>query len=111
VRDLELANKRLAVAIASLSKAERRYFDLPDWRRSGPEPDWYAAAQQAEADAAAIVDKLHLQIARTRAHGREGLAVKVRLLAAAYGEDLNNDVRDDEDLVSCLVRSLIADLS
>lgn len=46
-----------------------------------------------------------------RAHGREGLAVKVRLLAAAYGEDLNNDVRDDEDLVSCLIRSLIADLN
>lgn len=94
--------------MANLNEAEQRYFALPSKQRRGPEPAWYAVAQRAEADAAAMVEKRHLQIARTWTRSREGLALKVRLLAAACGENLDNDIRDDEDLVSCLVRSLIA---
>lgn len=110
VHDLRIANERWAAAMASLNEAERRYFALPARQRRGPQPAWYVAAQQAEAGAATLVEKLHLQIARTRAPGREGLALKVRLLAAAYGEDLDTDAGDAADLVSCLIRSLAADL-
>ena len=111
VRDLRIANGQWAAAMASLNKAERRYFALPARRRRAPQPVWYVAAQQAEAEAADQVERVHRQIARTRALGREGLALKMRLLAAAYGDTLDNNVGDAEDLVSCLIRSLVADLS
>ena len=97
--------------MANLNEAEQRYFALPKKQRRGPEPDWYQAAQQAEAEAANVVEKLHLRIARTPARTREGLAIKMRLLAAAYGEDLDSDTGDARDLASCLIRSLVTDLS
>jgi hypothetical protein len=67
------------------------------------------AAQQAETEAAGEVEKPHRQIARTRAPDREGLALKVRMLAAAYGDVLDDDVGDTEDLVCCFIRSVLAD--
>lgn len=110
VHDLQSANKSWRTAMANLNEAERRYFALPRKKRRGPEPDWYMAAQQAEKEAAGLVENLNFRIARTRAPGREGLALKVRLLAAAYGEDFKADAGDAEDLVSALIRSLLADL-
>lgn len=114
VHDLEQANKQLAVAMSRLNEAERRYFALAARRREGPEPDWYRAAQQIEAAAANVVERLTLQIAGTRTVSREGLALKVRLLAAAYGEDpdrVERGTHDPDDLVACLIRALIVDLN
>jgi hypothetical protein len=114
VRDLEQANKQWATAMSHLSEAECRYFALPTRRRGGPAPDWYRAAQQAEAAAGDVVERLTLQIAGTRAVSREGLVLKVRLLAAAYGEDpdrVGRGASDPDDLVACLIRALIIDLS
>jgi hypothetical protein len=65
IHDLRIANEHWAAAMANLNEAERRYFALPRRQGRGPEPAWYAVAQQAEADAAAVVEKRHLQIART----------------------------------------------
>ena len=110
VHDLRIANEGWCAAMANLNEAERRYFALPRKKRRGPAPDWYLAAQHAEAEAAGLVEKLSFQVVRTRAPGQEGLALKVQLLAAAYGEDLKADAVDAEDLVSGLIRSLPADL-
>lgn len=114
VRDLEQANKQPAAAMSRLSEVERRYFALAAWHREGLEPDWCLAAQQAEAVAADVVERLTLQIADTRTISREGLALKVRLLAAAYREDpgrMGCDTPNSGDLVACLIRALIVDLN
>jgi hypothetical protein len=112
VRDLQRAQEHRAAVMAALNEAERRYFALPKRQRRRGGPDWFSAAQEAEAKAAAAVDALCLRIAQTRAASREGLAVKIRLLAAAYGDDPDAESDDDrsDDLVSHLIRSLLVDL-
>lgn len=113
VRDLEVAHERRAITMRRLFEAERRYFTLPSRQRIGPEPDWFLAAQQAEAEATAVVETITLQIARTPSSDQEGLALKVRLLATAFGEVPDRMVGnppDPDDLVACLLRSLILDL-
>jgi hypothetical protein len=113
VRDLRAAKVRLEFAMAELGKAERRYFALPRSKRRPP-PDWYQSAQHAETLAGDGVEEVSHRIARTRARGREGLAIKVQLLAEAYGQMPENsdlEVPDPDDLVACLIRSLITDLS
>lgn len=107
VRQLEAAD---ALAMHALAQVERRHFTSSHEQRGEADPDWYVAAQRAEAEAAAVFDHLVHQIARARAVSRQALAIKVRLLAAAYGEDLSRRPLDAEDLVSCLIRSLNADL-
>src|SRR5690242_18342064 len=82
VHDLRIANERWAAAMASLNKAERRYFALPARRRRAPQPAWYVAAQQSEAQAADQVEKLHLQIAfKSLEHKRPA----ARPLPSRYG--------------------------
>src|SRR5690348_15048318 len=70
IRDLKIAEARRAAAMRRLSAAERRYFAPPPERRGGPEPAWYRAARRAEAERAAIVERLSWRIARTRATTR-----------------------------------------
>lgn len=114
VRDLRIAEAGRAVAMRRLFAAERRYFARPSERRIGPEPSWYSAARQAEIETAAVLERLSLRIARTRATTRGAIVVKVRLMAAAHGVDLGRDGtadREDGDLVACLIRSVTADLT
>lgn len=113
VRDLRAAGEDLKLAMAELGKAERRYFALPRSKRRSP-PDWYQSAQRAETLAGDVVEEVSHRIARTRARGREGLAIKVRLLAEAYGQVLETGALEEfgsDDLAACLIRSLITDLS
>lgn len=98
--------------MANLAQAERRYFALPRRHLRKADPDWYIAAQQAEAIAGALVEKIYRRIAQTRADSSASLLIKLRLLAVIYGDnpDATESGEEDEDLVSSLIRSLIADL-
>lgn len=114
IHDLEVAQRNLAVVTSHLSKVEQRYYALPKRQRRGADPVWYLGAQEAETAAAADVEVCSHRIARARAQGREGLAIKIRLLATAYGEDprrLESDLTQEDDLVAALIHSLIRDLS
>jgi hypothetical protein len=113
VRDLRTAEARRAAAMRQLFAAERRYFAPQPKKKAGSEPDWYLAARQAEIETAAVLERLSRRIVRTRATTRDALAVKVRLVADAYGVNLGRDGaadREDGDLGACLIRSLLLDL-
>jgi hypothetical protein len=112
-RDLQMAEQQLRAAMSGLAQAEGRYFALPRQQRRKSEPDWYVAAQHAEGSASAIVEAVYRRIAQTRADSPEALRMKLRLLAAAYGDDPDASANSDgdDDLVACLIHSLISDLS
>lgn len=114
VRQLRKAEGDWAAALATLNQADIRYLALSKRQRRGEGPDWYVAAQQAEARVSHVVEGLFLQIARARAPDRAGLAIKVGLLAAAYGIDPDgggNAGRESDDLVAQLIRSLLVDVT
>ena len=92
--------------IAVLDQAERRFLALPKSRRKRPPPDWYEIAHDAEAAAGEAKEAAYLKVAATPASTRAGQALKLRLLAQAYGMSL-----DDPPLRSwVLIRSLAKDL-
>lgn len=114
VQELWAAERVQRDAIANLAEAEKRFFALPLRRRKGKQPNSYLAAQRAEMAAGEAIEAVHRRIAKTPAVTKQRLAIKVRLLATAYGIDPDTRVirpGEDDDLVSRLIRSLIADLS
>lgn len=98
-------------ALKAFNAAERRYFSLSKRRRRGEKPSWYVEAERAEAATGSVVEESMLMLARLRTTTREGLVIKARLLAAAYGLSLGSGVSDDDDLVACLISSLLDDLA
>lgn len=114
VQELWAAEQVQRVAIDGLAEAEKRLFALPVGRRKGEQPNSYLAAQRAEIAAGEAIEAVHRRIAKTPAVTKQRLAIKVRLLATAHGIDPDTRVTrpgEDDDLASCLIRSLIADLS
>ncbi len=77
-------------AIASLSNVERLLFS--EGTDVDIRPEEYAAAQRAEADAGTAMEAVYWQIAGTPAKRLAEAAIKVRVLAAAYGSDLRSAV-------------------
>lgn len=71
-------------------------------------PAWYGAAEAKKKQAGDALETLYRQIAETPAHTKVGLALKLQLVAMLYGENLDEG-RDDTDIVSILLRSLITD--
>jgi len=114
VQELWAAEQAQKVAIAGLAEAEKGFITLPVRRRKGKQPNSYLAAQHAEMAAGEAIEAVHRRIAKTPAVTKQRLAIKMRLLATAYGIDPDTRVirpGEDDDLVACLIRSLIADLS
>lgn len=76
-------------------------------------PDWYQVAHDAEAAAGEAKEATYLKVAATPALMRAGQALKLRLIAQAYGITLDDPpLRSSEadDLVAVLIRSLANDL-
>jgi hypothetical protein len=71
-------------------------------------PSWYVAAEAKEEAAGDALELIYPQIAQTPAQTKAGLAVKLQLVAGLYGETLSEGVHDT-DMVSQLLRSLLAD--
>jgi hypothetical protein len=104
VQELWAAEQVQRLAIAGLAEAEQRFFA----------PNSYLEAQRTEMAAGEALEVIHRRIAMIPASTKHRLAIKVRLLATACSIDL--DARticagEDDDLISCLIRSLMADLS
>lgn len=112
LRELQLAEAAQKAALAALTSAERRFLALPTRERK-PLPAWYRAAHETAAKVCEDLEALHRRLAATPAAGRQGMRAKARLLAEIHGVAPKTPVRvgDRDDLVACLIRSLIADLA
>jgi len=114
VQELQAAERVHRAAMAGLTEAEKRLFALPARKRKRVRSKSYLEAQRAEAVAGEAVEAVHRRVAATPAMAMAGLRAKVRLMAGVYGIDPNATIiRPGEhgDLMSCLIRSLIVDLS
>jgi hypothetical protein len=67
------------------------------------------SAEAKEKEAGAALEAIYRQIAEAPAHTKAGLAIKLQLVAMLYGENLEEG-GGDTDVVSLLLRSLIADV-
>ena len=113
VEELQAAEGVHRAAMASLADAERCLYALPA-RRRRRSPSNLCLAQRAEAVAVEAVEAVHRRVVMTAAVTKEGLLVKMRLMASAYGIGLDAAIMrpgEHGDLMSCLIRSLIVDLS
>lgn len=115
VRLLRLAERMrsgeraLQAAMDELAAAEQR---LSKWRRTkgrGRPPAWYGTAVRRERTAGAALEEIYKAIARARARTNSGLAIKVTVLAALYGEVLDRRP-DQSDMMSVMIHSLFKDV-
>jgi hypothetical protein len=108
--ELSGADHVLQAAATKLARAERK-LERTTLVSGHDLPTWFLADEEDEAAARAVIDSLYEQIADTRAHTKAGLAIKLRLLAALYGDD-PTAARDDceVDVGSRLLRSMIEDV-
>lgn len=114
VQELQAAEGVHRAAMAGLADAERRLYALPARRRRRSPSKLCLKAQRAEAVAGEAVEAVHRRMAMTPAATKEGLLVKMRLTASVYGIDPDAAIirpGEHDDLMSCLIRSLIVDLS
>ena len=92
-----------------LARAEQRLSPAERTGRTG-KPAWFIATTQKEETAGEAVEQLYREIGSVRAHTRAGLAIKLRLALQLYGETADEPT-DGSDMISVLLRSLLADLS
>jgi hypothetical protein len=105
---MQAAEDALQGAMDELADAERRFLEAP---RSGRgRPVWYRAAIRREREAGSDLEDVYKGIAGVRARTTPGLAIKVKLLAALYGQIPGQDP-DESDMVSVLIDSLLKDVS
>lgn len=107
---MRVAEQTLYVAMTELAQAEQRLSEVQQEERPGRlrRPAWYVAAEAKEEAASDALELIYQQIAQTPAQTKAGLAIKLQLVAELYGETLSN-ADDDTDMVSLLLRSLLAD--
>lgn len=107
---MRVAEQTLHATMTELAQAEQRLSEVQTEEGSSRQrrPSWYAAAEGREEAAGDALELIYQQIAQTPAHTKAGLAIKLQLMAALYGETLSEAV-DDSDMVSQLLRSLIVD--
>lgn len=105
---MQVAEQALQDAMDELGQAERRLSDLVTDRPPARQPAWFVAIARKEQAAGDALEQVYQQIARTRAHTKEGLGIKLRLLAALYG-GISDETADEADMVSLLINSLIED--
>lgn len=110
---LRLAELQLHRALDHFAVAERRFFGLPRRQRKRAIPDWYTAAQEAEASTVDALDAIYVQIAETCVTAKAGLTLKLRLLATAHGlrSGLEGDNETATDLSARLICSLQRDVA
>ena len=109
---MRVAEQSLHAAMTELAQAEQRLSEVQTEEGSNRRrrPSWYVAAEAEEEAAGDALELIYQQIAQTPAQTKAGLAIKLQLVAVLYGETLSEAV-DDTDMVSELLRSLIADTS
>jgi hypothetical protein len=116
---LVAAERRLATAMARLARAERRLAAVRNdccvdaaVILGRDTPDWYRMAEADHEVAGGAVEAIYRRMATTPTRTREGLAIKLRVLATLYGEDLAGPVDGDEaDAFAHMLRSIIADVA
>lgn len=111
--ELQVVEVACERAMVALEQAERRFFALPKGMRKHARPEWYQAALRADADAGDAKETIHSKIAARPAPTRVGQALKLRLLAEAYGIRLDTCAKrliETDDLVAMLILSLADDL-
>lgn len=104
------AEQTLHTAMAQLAQAEQRLSEVQAEERRRRRPSWYVAAEAEEEAAGNALELIYQQVVQTPAHTKAGLAIKLQLAATLYGETFSEGT-DDADMVSQLLRSLIADTS
>ena len=106
---MRVAEQALHAAMDELAQAEQR---LPGPARTGPagRPAWFAAVARKEEAAGEAVEQSYREIASIRAHTKAGLAIKLGLAMQLYGETVDES-GEESDMVSVLLRSLMADVS
>lgn len=107
---LRLAEQALDTAMSELAGAEQRLSRTEKGSSRRKPPSWFGAAEAKEQAAGDALELIYQQIARTPAHTKAGLAIKLQLTATLYGENLDED-KGGIDMVSQLLQSLIADTS
>ncbi len=109
--ELAAALYQLEAAKSRLSQVERRFAGLLNNVLALEFPASYVAAEEAEGAAVALVEGLKGEIASARAHTKAGLALKFRLLAMFYSEDVGDvaNLVDSSDPSEELLRSVLAD--
>lgn len=105
---VQVAEQALHDAMDELAQAERRLSDSSRSPQSARQPAWFVAIVRKEQAAGDALEQVYQQIAQTRAQTKEGLGIKLRLLAALYG-GISDETADETDMVSVLINSLIED--
>lgn len=106
---MRVAEQTLHAAMTELAQAEQRLSEVQtEGSQRRRRPSWYVAANAQEEAAGEALELIYQKIVQTPAHTKAGLAIKLQLVAWLYGENLS-DAADDTDMVSQLLRSLLAD--
>lgn len=110
---LRVADQAHAEAMTELARAEQRFAAMAEPRKHGRRrPAWLAAAQDRETATGDALEFIYGQMARTPARTKAGLAIKLRLVALLYGENVDEPCQEgDPDLVARLLRSLMIDIA
>lgn len=106
---MRVAEQALHAAMDELAQAEQRLSGAARAGRTG-KPAWFVAVVRNEEAAGEAVEQLYREIASVRAHTKAGLAIKLSLALQLYGET-EDDLGDESDAVSVLLRSLLTDVN
>lgn len=107
------ADQTHAEAMTELARAEQRSAEIAEpKKRCRRRPAWLAAAQIRETATGDTLEVIYGQVAQTPARTKAGLAIKLRLVALLYGENVDEHCEEgDPDLIARLLRSLLIDVA